>query len=415
MKIMRTIPPAAPPLGLSDILHGAAGLFAGKGYIRDFEDGLRKHFGVRHVFTVSSGKAALFIILKALATLRPGKGKVLIPAYTCFSVPSAVVKVGLKVALSDIDPATLDFDRRLLKDSIDKDTLCVVPNHLFGRPADIDAVKTLCRDKGVFVVEDAAQAMGGESKGRKLGTIGDVGFFSLGRGKTITCGSGGVILTDSDAIAGAIAQFYKSIERPGFSSSVKELLTTVVMKIFIRPGLYWFPSGLPSLRLGETIFYRDFAVTRLSGMKAGLLRNWGKRLEETNKVRRSTSGYFIRLLGLGPDGGGDLPYLRLPLLAGSEEQRDRIYSESRAKGLGISLMYPTPVSEIKEIREEFSGRKYPGASLTAKRLLTIPTHQYLTDGDRTAIVELLKRHLAERPAGAPPAGGEPRHEAYNYN
>ena len=76
------------------------------------------------------------------------------------------------------------------------ETLCVLAIHLFGIPANLDRIKKLCRKKDIFIVEDAAQAMGGEYKGGMLGTIGDVGFYSLGRGKNITCGSGGIIVTE---------------------------------------------------------------------------------------------------------------------------------------------------------------------------------------------------------------------------
>lgn len=119
-----------------------------------------------------------------------------IPAYTCFSVPSAVVKAGLDVALCDLDASTFDFDYRLLEAAVNEKTLCVIPSHLFGIPSEMDRVNAICREKGVYVVEDAAQAMRGPTKG-KLGTLGDVGFFSLGRGKNITCGSGGIIVTNS--------------------------------------------------------------------------------------------------------------------------------------------------------------------------------------------------------------------------
>ena len=75
------------------------------------------------------------------------------------------------------------------------------PTHLFGIPSDVDRTRRICEEKGIFLVEDAAQAMGVEHGGRKLGTLGDVGFFSLGRGKNISCGSGGIILTSSADIA----------------------------------------------------------------------------------------------------------------------------------------------------------------------------------------------------------------------
>jgi perosamine synthetase len=152
MKIRRTIPPAAAMIGFRDLLCGMAGFLFGGKYLRDLEAGLKRYFGVRHIFLVSSGKAALTIILKALQSLSPKKREVLIPAYTCYSVPSAIVKAGLKVSLCDMNSATLDFDHALLADAINDTTLCIVPTHLFGIPADVERVKGMCRNRGIFVV-----------------------------------------------------------------------------------------------------------------------------------------------------------------------------------------------------------------------------------------------------------------------
>jgi dTDP-4-amino-4,6-dideoxygalactose transaminase len=103
MKIQHTIPPAASPVNLNDLLHGLVGVFSGKKYLKKLEEELKDYFNVRHVFLVSSGKAALTIILRALKSLAPEKNEVLIPAYTCYSVPSSIVKADLKTSLCDIE------------------------------------------------------------------------------------------------------------------------------------------------------------------------------------------------------------------------------------------------------------------------------------------------------------------------
>ena len=110
MKIRRTIPPAAAPAALRDLIYGIAGLFLGRQYQELLEKTLKDYFGVKHVFLVSSGKAAFTLILNALKSLSPEKTQVLIPAYTCFSVPSAIVKAGLDVALCDLSSTSYDFD-----------------------------------------------------------------------------------------------------------------------------------------------------------------------------------------------------------------------------------------------------------------------------------------------------------------
>lgn len=377
MKIHRTIPPAAALINISDLLHGFAGIFLGRRYQKKLENELREYFGTKHVFLVSSGKAALTIILKALKSLSPKGKSVLIPAYTCFSVPSAVVKAGLKVTLCDIDQKTFDFDSELFEDSLSADTLCVVAGHLFGIPSNMDRIGEACRKRRIFVVEDAAQAMGGTYKGNRIGTLGDVGFFSLGRGKNITCGSGGIILTNSDIIAQKIQEECSQLRNPGFVNAITEILKLTMLSVFIFPSLYWFPAGLSFLRLGQTFFYRDFPMERLSDMKAGILHKWLDRLNKANAQRRSKSDELIRTLRLKHLEAG-IPYLRLPILANDKKMKERFLAVSREEGLGLTPMYPAPISEIEEIREMFAGQQFQTAKDVTERLLTIPTHKFLS-------------------------------------
>lgn len=396
MRLGRTIPPAAAPVRPQDLLHGLCGVLFGKRYLDALEAELRQYVDVRHVFLVSSGKAALTLILLALKSLSARRDAV-IPAYTCYSVPSAVVKAGLKVTPCDVDPETLDFDYARLEAVLGENTLCVVPTHLFGVPADVSRVQSLCEARGIFVVEDAAQAMGGTSRGRKLGTLGDVGFFSLGRGKNITCGAGGIIVTTSDRIAAAIARLHAALGDRGIIGGVKPFLQVLLMAVFIRPALYWIPAALPFLKLGQTCFDTDFPMRRLSGLQAGLLRHWRSRLAESNQVRAATAADLGNGLQSVPPVRRAIAYLRLPVLVQSREERDRLLSRSHELGLGVSLMYPGPVTEIAELKAECQGSRCPSASRLADRLVTLPTHHLLADRDKQTLRELLRGSLPATP------------------
>jgi dTDP-4-amino-4,6-dideoxygalactose transaminase len=389
MKIQRTIPPAAAPIAWKDLMRGLTGMAFGRGDLGRLEDEIKDYFGIRHVFLVSSGKAALYLILQALKSLS-SRRQVLIPAYTCYSVPSAVLKAGLNLSLVDIDPATLDFDYGLLEKSIDERTLCVVPTHLFGLPSDMDRVNALCKDKGAFVVEDAAQAMGGEYHGKKLGTLGDAAFFSLGRGKNITCGSGGIILTRSDRIADALRLRYSRLEAESPMRRIINLLGVLAMSIWMKPDLYALPASLPFLGLGETKFYTDFPIHRLDGTRAGLLANWKARLEQSNQARLKASGDFIDRLVPGSrvirsSSGKETVYLRLPVLVESRKAKEELCAVSREKGLGISPMYPTAIQEIRELQGRLESTDFPGAKSVAERLVTLPVHPWVRQKDRDAI------------------------------
>ncbi len=146
MTPQRTIPPAAAPLSLGNLLRSVGSLRGGHKHQARLVSELKAHYAVRAVYLVSSGKAALTVILKALAVVSHRR-RVIIPAYTCFSVPSAIVKAGLEVVLCDVDPNTLDFKFAELEGLLNEHVLCVVSTHLFGRPADTARVKQLCEGK----------------------------------------------------------------------------------------------------------------------------------------------------------------------------------------------------------------------------------------------------------------------------
>jgi dTDP-4-amino-4,6-dideoxygalactose transaminase len=354
---------------------------------------LKVKFSASDVFLVSSGKAALTVILKALAA-SSGRRRVIVPAYTCFSVPSAIIRAGLDVVLCDVEPETLDFNFAELEGLLDDEVLCVLPTHLFGRPADVDRVKRLCEGKGIVVVEDAAQAMGGQSGGRLLGTLGDVAFFSLGRGKNLTCGTGGIILARSISIAERIKAEYATLPEAPRGEVFRNWLEMVMMRFFIHPLLYWLPAGLPFLRLGETTFYTDFSMYRMDEVRAHQLQGWERRLALANQERATRAGWLIDGLdlhrrGIQPITGKEAVYLRLPVLVRDRETKEAVCRQSREVGAGLSPNYPATIQEIPELAGRLVGRKCPGAQEVVDRLVTLPTHQFVTEADRLKIGRIL--------------------------
>ncbi|MBE0568166.1 MAG: DegT/DnrJ/EryC1/StrS family aminotransferase [Deltaproteobacteria bacterium] len=399
MSICRAIPPSAAPISMMELMQGFLGIVR-KGAEEKLETGLKKYFGAEHVFLVSSGKAALFLILAGLHGMT-GRRKVILPAYTCFSVPSAVRFAGLDIVLCDIVPETLDFDYSRLERLIAEDTLCVVSTHLFGIPADTPKVRGLCKAKGAFVVEDAAQAMGVVHEGNPLGTGGDVGFFSLGRGKNITCGSGGIVITTSDAIADAIRARYDESEKVPTAEYLKTILEIVFMMIFLRPGLFGLPKRLPFLKLGETRFYRSYPVRKFTGFQAGLLRDWSSKIERLNRTRILHGDRYMTRLGLSgrmPIYSRGYSYNRFPVFSKDKRAKDALCEEGDL--FGITPMYPSPVHRIPELRGSFDRLEFGGADRVSDTLVTLPTHILLDDRDSESISERVERHrlnLQEEP------------------
>jgi|CXWL01.1.fsa_nt_gi dTDP-4-amino-4,6-dideoxygalactose transaminase len=403
MRIQRHLAPTAAPVSWSDIGRALMGLVRGRRYRAGVEAEMKRYFGVKHLYLLSSGKAALTIILRALAAQSPRR-KVVIPAYTCFSVPSAIVRAGCQVVLCDVDPHTLDFDFANLQSVVDADTLCIVSPHLLGQVSDIQRVQALARPYQVPVIEDAAQVMGARSKGRLFGTQGDIGMFSLGRGKNVTAGSGGVILTNSEDLARQLAIVYQDIPESSVASRIVNVMIVGAMKLLIHPRAYWLPAGLPFLGIGETTFDRDFPICRLDGARAGLLATWRQRLEQSSAIRaRRAQQYFDyrshELDGLEPGRIEEAAYLRVPVIMPTAEKKRALCALGAKEGLGLSPLYPTPISQIPELKSLLPNDSFPGSQILADRLVTLPVHQYVEESDISRICTAIRTLVNGMPSG----------------
>jgi 8-amino-3,8-dideoxy-alpha-D-manno-octulosonate transaminase len=173
--------------------HGFDALRKGIYKVREFEAAAAGKFGVRHAQAVASGTAALRV---ALAALGIGRGaEVIIPAFTFVATAEAVIQSGADLVVVDVDDS-LNIDPRALQAAITPATRAVIPVHMLGAPADMEAVCNIARRHELKVIEDAAQAVGARFRGRYVGTIGDAGCFSFDAGKVIITGEGGMVVTD---------------------------------------------------------------------------------------------------------------------------------------------------------------------------------------------------------------------------
>jgi dTDP-4-amino-4,6-dideoxygalactose transaminase len=395
MKPGRTLPPVGYRVPMGDVIRSAAGAVARRQGCTDALLGdMATALNVPHAYGVSSGKAALTTILRALHALT-GRRKVILPAYTCYSVPSAIVKAGLEPVPVDIARDSFDYDYEQLGRVLDSDVLCALSVHLFGIPSETRRLADLCRRHGIYVVEDAAQAFGVVAEGRQLGTGGDVGFFSLGRGKNLTSGSGGIIVTASPQIADALKTLINQLPRPSLPQSLVNLSTLGVLSIFISPSMYWFPAGLPFLKLGETIFYDDFPVRSLSGFQARLLHDWKTKISALNAARLEAVTFYLHRIANAPRAAANVPCLRFPLLIDDPQERRTLLGDGVGRRFGISWMYPTSIGRIPQLAGRLTAYSFPRAEQVASSLVTLPTHPLLTRSDLERVVELVNRATAK--------------------
>ena len=424
MRVGRTIPPAAAPIRFKSLLNGFRGIARGQSEVERFRAELQRFFGVKHCFLVSSGKAGLALILQSLLTMHPERDEVIIPAFCCYSVPSAITRAGLKIRLCDVNPETLDFnfdelDMRLngFRDAAGVPAanpsepltenrtpknpgrlLAVVSTHLFGLSSDVLRVRELLHGTGVTVVEDAAQALGTKSDGRPLGTIGDVGFFSLGRGKAFSTVEGGIIVTDRDDLAENIRLRLGSTPPYSVWEQLKLVLSAAALAIFQNPRFFWFPKLLPFLRVGDTIYDPNFKIRRYSTFQAGLSRDWLRLLKEYSDKRQETSALWALASKPGvflhyskPTKNSNAAFIRFPIRLASFDMWQRLRLTSEREGLGVMVTYPGAINRIEELKHKLGLEQFPSAQKLAREILTLPVHPLLSRQDIARIKAVFRK------------------------
>jgi perosamine synthetase len=396
---LRVLPPVGGRLS-SRLLCGSFQKALGAAADVGPERQLTRSSGRRYWIPVSSGRAALSLSLKALHRLRPDCDEVVIPAYTSYSVPAAVVRAGLRVRLCDVEMETLGLFPKALEYTFTSKTLCVVPNHLYGVPCQIKSICEMARERQVPVVEDAAQAMGALSGGRPIGSFGDVTIFSLSRGKCLPAAGGGLIGTDDEALSEQCRRLLENGERQRRKPvGVGAALKTALLAIFIRPSLYWMPAALPFLKLGRSIYDPVFPIGPLSRFQEALAGRLLSTLEElrdvrqTNAVRlREAMGEVSGCLVIWPRMDDQGAFLRFPVLV-RPAARAAVLCELKRQGLGAMEGYPLPLSEVPGIRPHLAGpdQDFPNARELSRQLMSLPTHPWVSPADIAGMTEVLKQ------------------------
>lgn len=170
----------------------------GSPFIAEFEKRFAEFHQAKYALSICNGTASLMIALKACG-IKAGD-QVIIPAYTFIATASSVLMVNAVPVFVDMDPETYNMDPAQIEAAITPTTKAIMPVHIAGQPANLDAIIDIARRHNLAVIEDAAQAHGAEWKGRRVGAIGNVGSFSFQSSKNLSAGEGGALITDDKAL-----------------------------------------------------------------------------------------------------------------------------------------------------------------------------------------------------------------------
>ncbi len=392
---MRKQPTTAFPLRLSHVFRGLRGI-ADSGTIRCFEDAFAEYSGAAHAIATGSGTAALFLLIEAAARLKPGLDEVVLPAYSVPTLIHAVRRTGLKPAYCDIDPETLNMDIESMEASVTDRTLALIPFHLFGFPMSLDRAVEIGRERNIFVFEDACQAIGAKLNGNHVGSICDAGFFSLCKGKIISTYRGGVVVMRGERLAAAVRSLNDALPPAEPRFRLFQPMVMAALSLAMRPGVYGSMYPLIA-RFKSATVHESFHLSRFTGYGGGLGRILLDEMDSWVSARRENGAAIME--GLRDDDGLILPrvlagaepaYNHAPVAFKDVRRLEEAQRRLFARGIDTARMYERPVHRIyPELGYPLDPDPFPGATYIAPRLLTLPTHPYLTREDIAIMIETI--------------------------
>tara|TARA_B100000427_G_scaffold328529_1_gene341845 strand:+ start:259 stop:1371 length:1113 start_codon:yes stop_codon:yes gene_type:complete len=333
-------------------------LFIRGPYVDKFEEMFAKAMDSKHCISCANGTDALYIAMKAL-NLNPGD-EVIAPAHSWISTTETITQAGGKVVFCDTKIDTFNIDVDQIESKITKNTVGIIPVHLYGQPADMDSIMQLSKKYNLWVLEDCAQAHYAKYKNKQVGTFGDIATFSFYPGKNLgAMGDAGAIVTNNDELADKMASFAR---HGGLKKGDHKI-----------EGINSRMDGLQAAILSKKLPY---------------LRNW-------TSARQERARKYHELLE-------NLPEVTRPfVIDGSEHvwhlyvikhrNRDNLTHHLKSKNIATVINYPIALPFLPAYsRFKHSKNDFPNAYKNQSQILSIPIYPELTDAQMHYVVDSIK-------------------------
>lgn len=329
--------------------------------VHEFEQSLGALCGSMFAVSCASGTDALLLALLA-AGVEPGDEVVTTP-FTFFATASSICHAGARPVFVDIDPGTFNMNPGLIEPALTSRTKAILPVHLYGQPADMEAILEIAEQKGAPVIEDAAQAIGALYHHRVCGSMGTLGCLSFYPTKNLgAAGDGGAVLTEDEALAEEL----KSLRGHGVEPE--------------QPGVY--------RRVGLN--------SRLDALQAAILNVKMKHLRQWNETRRRLARHYTE--GLTQIGEVTPPHVAGPgehvfhqyVIRAPERDELRAYLEKH--GVATRVFYPVPL-HLQPCFKSLGGRKgdFPETERACREVLSLPIFPGLTRKEQDYVIEHIRR------------------------
>ncbi len=326
--------------------------------VTSFEQETATYLGAKHAISCASGTDALQLAILA-AGIKPGD-EVITSPFTFIATAEAICYAGAIPVFVDIDPKTFNIDPALIEAAITPRTKAIIPVHLFGQPADMTPIRSICDKHQLLLIEDCAQSFGAATGGAMTGTIGPLGCFSFFPSKNLGCyGDGGLITCSTDELAEQIKVLRNHGSRVRYHHSV--------------------------------IGYNS----RLDDIQAAILRVKLQRIDEFNTGRRRVAHLYSELLGdivtvPYEDGKGVHVYHQYTVLT---DHRDVIMAKLSEKQISSAVYYPIPLHKQDVFADAYAAVSLPIAEDVANRCMSLPVYPEMPEESVRLVARTIREAL----------------------
>lgn len=342
-----------------------SGAYIGGKAVTDFEEKFAKYVGAKYAIAVNSGTDALVIAMKALG-IKEGDEVITTP-FTFFATAETIAMVGATPVFVDVDENTYNIDPSKIEEKITDKTKAIIPVHIFGQPADMNAINAIAKKHNLFVIEDACQAVGSSIDGKMIGSIGDAGCFSFFPTKNLGAFGDGGIITTNDEKTATICKAFR--EHGGAQNGAKarfyldgiedELANSATVDALYNPYKYY----------NYLIAYNS----RLDAIQARVLDIKLDYLDEFNKKRTEIAEFynkeFADCKGIITPKAADGVKVVWHQYAFRCEEKDEMGKFLASKEVGSAAFYPVPL----HLQKAFENLGYKEGDLPVAEMLTKQT------------------------------------------
>ncbi len=323
--------------------------------VTSFEKEAAEYLGAHQAVSCASGTDALHLAILA-AGIKPGD-EVITSPFTFIATAEAICYAGATPVFVDIDPQTFNIDPALIEAAITPQTKAIIPVHLFGQPADMDAISAICSKHNLILIEDCAQSYGASIGGKMTGTIGSLGCYSFFPSKNLGCyGDGGLVTCATAELA----------------EQVKVLRNH-----------------------GSRVRYHHHVIgfnSRLDDLQAAILRVKQKRIDSFNSGRRRVAQLYsegLKDLVVTPfeDGKGVHVYHQYTLLT---DARDVIMAKLAERQIASAVYYPIPLHQQDVFAADYAGVSLPVSEAVAQRCMSLPMYPEMTEDQALQVIAAVK-------------------------